>query len=111
MLVSRRVPVLAYLFLASVIALMAFKFHLSVLPVDDDDPTPFDFAMNFPLKPVVGVVDDELKSNDPLILVLVTTTASEWKMREQVRQSWANYSSKAVRVEFLMGIPVSFGSE
>uniref|UniRef100_A0A1I7TPV8 Hexosyltransferase n=1 Tax=Caenorhabditis tropicalis TaxID=1561998 RepID=A0A1I7TPV8_9PELO len=105
MLVSRRVPILAYLFLASLIALLAFKFHLSTLSDggvfdDEDDPTPFDFALNFLLKPVQpdGVVT-------PRLLVLVTTTASEMEMREQVRKSWANYSSHAVRVEFLIGKP------
>ncbi|CAI2351640.1 unnamed protein product [Caenorhabditis sp. 36 PRJEB53466] len=108
MLVSRRVPVLAYLFLASVIALLAFKFHLSTLSDggvfdSEDDPTPFDFAMNFPLKPVMNV--REYADMSPLLLVLVTTIASEWRMRQEVRRSWANYTSRAVRVEFLMGRP------
>lgn len=98
MLVSRRIPVLAYLFLASLIALLAFKFHLSTLS-DEDDPTPFDFAMNFLLRPWVP------EGDGTNVLVLVTTTASEYKMREQVRRSWANYSSKAVKVEFLIGLP------
>ncbi|EGT53861.1 hypothetical protein CAEBREN_11713 [Caenorhabditis brenneri] len=104
MLVSRRIPVLAYLFLASLIALLAFKFHLSTISDggvfdDEDDPTPFDFAMNFLLRPTVR--EDDVTN----VLVLVTTTASESKMREQVRNSWANYSSKAVKVEFLIGLP------
>ncbi|KAF1759714.1 hypothetical protein GCK72_016181 [Caenorhabditis remanei] len=108
MLVSRRIPILAYLFLASLIALLAFKFHLSTLSdggvfEDEDDPTPFDFALNFILKPKFP--DNLNAGNTPNVLVLVTTTASEGKMREQVRQSWANYTSRAVRVEFLIGIP------
>ena len=127
MLVSRRIPILAYLFLASLIALLAFKFHLSTLSdggvfedgiemrwrclktkmISEDDPTPFDFALNFILKPTFP--DNLNAGNTPNVLVLVTTTASEGKMREQVRQSWANYTSRAVRVEFLIGIPVSGG--
>lgn len=71
----------------------------------EDDPTPFDFALNFPLKPVVDVPDGPARS--PNVLVLVTTTAGEWKMREGVRNSWANYTSRAVKVEFLIGRPVS----
>ncbi|CCD72807.1 Hexosyltransferase [Caenorhabditis elegans] len=99
MIVSRRIPVLAYLFLSCLIALYAFKFHLSTL-VDEDDPTPFDFALSFQLKPELP---DELPA--PNVLVLVTTIASEFEMRNQVRKSWANYTSNAVRVKFLMGIP------
>ncbi|PIC37619.1 hypothetical protein B9Z55_016185 [Caenorhabditis nigoni] len=102
MLVSRRIPILAYLFLASLLALLAFKFHLSTRSdggvfEDEDDPTPFDFALNFLLKPE--------SETSPNVLVLVTTTPSEVRMRDQVRRSWANYTSQAVRVEFLMGIP------
>ncbi|ULT98140.1 hypothetical protein L3Y34_005750 [Caenorhabditis briggsae] len=102
MLVSRRIPILAYLFLASLLALLAFKFHLSTRSdggvfEDEDDPTPFDFALNFLVKPE--------SETSPNVLVLVTTTPSEVRMRDQVRRSWANYTSQTVRVEFLMGIP------
>lgn len=102
MLVSRRIPILAYLFLASLLALVAFKFHLSTLS-DEDDPTPFDFALNFLMRPPFA--DSLDTANSPNVLVLVTTIAAEVGMREQVRKSWGNYTSKAVRVEFLIGIP------
>lgn len=46
MIVSRRIPVLAYLFLSCLIALYAFKFHLSTL-VDGIIFNNGIFVMNF----------------------------------------------------------------
>lgn len=82
------------------IRFLTFYSHIS-FPADP--LIPFDFDLGFPLTPIAQ------GSETPTVLVLVTTTASEWKMRSEVRDSWANSPNKTVRVEFLMGRPVRKG--